>query len=212
MTLTSSVISSQISWRFVCQYHLSAIHPTFTKIPALADYLQILQLNMTRQRKLALIGVLLLGTMYVCYGIDRHAPPKLTSYRSIVAAIIRIVFGFQIQANGLNTPTDVDGKCPVSPSLYRSLIILTKYPPSEAVKTLLYWGMLEAGISLIATNLPSIYFLIRKESLQSFANSIRSRISLSSMRSQRSNSDTGGLKEPEVAHTIGGRRQHGDMV
>lgn len=51
--------------------------------------------------------------------------------------------------------------------------------------------MLEAGISLIATNLPSIYFLIRKESLQSFANSIRSRVSLGSLPSQRSNSDTG---------------------
>lgn len=51
--------------------------------------------------------------------------------------------------------------------------------------------MLEAGISLIATNLPSIYFLIRSESLQSFANSIRSRVSINSLRSQQSNSDTG---------------------
>lgn len=51
--------------------------------------------------------------------------------------------------------------------------------------------MLEAGISLIATNLPSIYFLVRKESLQSFADSIRSRVSLGSLPSQRSNSDSG---------------------
>ena len=48
--------------------------------------------------------------------------------------------------------------------------------------------MLEAGISLIATNLPSMYFVIKRESLQSFAASIRSRISLGSLRSQRSNS------------------------
>ena len=35
-----------------------------------------------------------------------------------------------------------------------------------------------------------MYFVIKKESLQSFASSIRSRISLGSLRSQRSNSGT----------------------
>ncbi len=50
--------------------------------------------------------------------------------------------------------------------------------------------MLEAGISLVATNLPSLNFLVSKQSLQSFAASIRSAVSLGSMQSQRSKTGT----------------------
>lgn len=52
--------------------------------------------------------------------------------------------------------------------------------------------MLEAGISLIATNLPSLHFLVTKESLQSFAASIRSAISLNSLQSSQSKNGTEG--------------------
>ena len=84
-------------------------------------------------------------------------------------------------------------KPPVSLSSLERPVRLIPRPPLEAITTLLYWSMLEAGISLIATNLPSIYFLFRKESLQSFANGMRNVVSLDSLRlSQRSNSDTGG--------------------
>ena len=83
-------------------------------------------------------------------------------------------------------------KLPVSLSSLEYPARLMPCPPVEAITTLLYWSMLEAGISLIATNLPSIYFLFSKESLQSFANSIRNVVSLDSLRSsQRSNSNTG---------------------
>ena len=47
--------------------------------------------------------------------------------------------------------------------------------------------MLEAGISLIATSLPSLHFLVTKHSLHSFAANIRSAFSLSPLQSHRSN-------------------------
>ena len=109
------------------------------------------------------------------------------NYRSIVASLIRIVFAFELQTAGIYKPTDLNGKFPLCPSLPHSATKLIPHSRSEAVTTLLYWGMLEAGISLIATNLPSIYFLARKESLQSFAASIRTRVSLSSLRSNEPN-------------------------
>ncbi|CAD6586381.1 MAG: hypothetical protein ASARMPRED_002520 [Alectoria sarmentosa] len=56
----------------------------------------ILRLHMTMQRRIETIGVLLLGTM------------------SIVASVVRIVYGFQIQADGLTEQTDVDGTFPSS--------------------------------------------------------------------------------------------------
>ena len=91
----------------------------------------------------------------------------------------------------------------------RNLIRLTPLPPSEGLTTLLYWGMLEAGISLIATNLPSLHFLVTEKSLQPFAASIRTAVSFSSLRSQASKAGTGtrspyskvqqnGSKAPEV--------------
>ena len=58
--------------------------------------------------------------------------------------------------------------------------------PQEGLTTLLYWGMLEAGISLVATNLPSLHFLVTKKSLRSFAASIRSAVSLNSLQSHQS--------------------------
>ncbi|KAF6225577.1 hypothetical protein HO133_009577 [Letharia lupina] len=73
----------------------------------------------------------------------------------------------------------------------RNPVRLTPLPPSEGLTTLLYWGMLEAGISLIATNLPSLHFLVTEKSLQPFAASIRTAVSFSSLRSQASKAGTG---------------------
>ena len=47
---------------------------------------------------------------------NKHPSPKLTSSRSIVAAVIRLVLAFQSQVAGLGTPTDIDRKRPISPS------------------------------------------------------------------------------------------------
>ena len=119
--------------------------------------------------------------------------PGLTSYRSIVAAVVRLVLAFQSQAAGLDTPTDVDRKSPIPLHYRRNSIELIPHLHTEALTSLLYWNLLEAGISLIATNLPSIYFLFKKESLQAFANRIRGVVSLDSLPSaHRSNSNTGG--------------------
>ncbi|KAK4692511.1 hypothetical protein P7C71_g4716, partial [Lecanoromycetidae sp. Uapishka_2] len=101
---------------------------------------------MSTGRKVAVIGILLLGTMSFC------------------ASIVRVVYGWQISVAGYAYKTDVD----------------------EGLTTLLYWGMLEAGISLIATNLPSLNFLLSKKSLQSMIASVRSQISLGSIRSHES--------------------------
>ena len=46
--------------------------------------------------------------------------------------------------------------------------------------------MLEAGISLIATNLPSLYFLVKETSLHTLAARIRTAISLARARTGRS--------------------------
>lgn len=75
----------------------------------MADHSQILQLQLLIQRKFAIIGILLLGSMYVptkSIGITS----ELMNYRSVVAAIIRLVFSFQGAAAGDALPTDVDGK------------------------------------------------------------------------------------------------------
>ena len=55
-----------------------------------------------------------------CHKINIHPPPVLTNCRSIVASVVRIVYGFQIQADGLSEPTDVDGTFPSSLSFHKS--------------------------------------------------------------------------------------------
>ena len=49
---------------------------------------------------------------------NKQSTLKLTNCRSIVASVVRIVYGFQIQAAGYAKPTDVDGTFPLSPFSY----------------------------------------------------------------------------------------------
>ena len=81
---------------------------------------------MTLKRKLAIIGVLLLGTMCVTMNTNTQPPPELMNCRSIVASVIRIVFGLQTQAAGLALPTDVNGEFllsfPLSPESYQAYV------------------------------------------------------------------------------------------
>ncbi|CAD6589828.1 MAG: hypothetical protein ASARMPREDX12_004046 [Alectoria sarmentosa] len=88
---------------------------------------------------------------------------------SFCASIVRMVFNFQITAAGLAKKTDVDG----------SLEVLT---------TLLYWSMIEAGLSLIASCLPSIHVIFASSSLPSIIARVRSAISLHSIHSNGSRS------------------------
>lgn len=53
------------------------------------------------------------------------------------------------------------------------------------VSTILYWSMIEAGLAIIAACLPTLQFLVRKVSIDSMVNSVRSALSLRSMRSQQ---------------------------
>ncbi|KAI4274744.1 MAG: hypothetical protein LQ337_003715 [Flavoplaca oasis] len=104
----------------------------------------IVRLNMSRTKKLTVVGVLLLGAMSFC------------------AAIVRMVFNIQIVNAGLAKKTDVN----------------------MGLTTLMYWSMVEAGLSLIAANLPSVYSLFSQNaSLQSTFSSLRSKLALRSFRS-----------------------------
>ncbi|KAL8952931.1 MAG: hypothetical protein Q9222_001190 [Ikaeria aurantiellina] len=81
---------------------------------------------------------------------------------SFCAAIVRMVFNIQTINAGLAKKTDVN----------------------MGLTTLMYWSMVEAGLSLIAANLPSIYALFsHNDTLQSTFSSIRSKLSLRSLRS-----------------------------
>ena len=73
-----------------------------------------------------------------------------------------MVFNIQIVKAGLAKKTDVN----------------------MGLTTLMYWSMVEAGLSLIAANLPAIYSLVSKNaSLQSMFSNLRSKLSLRSFRS-----------------------------
>lgn len=56
----------------------------------------------------------------------------------------------------------------------------------------MYLAMLESGISLVAANLPSLWFLCSKTIPEHVAGSIRSVVSLGSMRSDRGDAAEGG--------------------
>ena len=68
------------------------------------------------RRRLAIIGVMLLGAM--CVTISNSPPSsRLIDYRSIVAAVVRLVLAFQSQVAGLDTPTDIDRKSLIPPPI-----------------------------------------------------------------------------------------------
>lgn len=186
----SSAISLQIFWWYVCRYQLSTLRPVMIQDISFANRLQVLQLHMTMQRRIGIIGVLLLGTM--CVTTNQRTTVAQTDesqvYRSVNSPnSLRV-------SNPSRWPRKTNRRrryLPLPSSCSRNPIQLTLLPPSEGVTTLLYWGMLEAGISLIATNLPSLHFLVTEKSLQPFAASIRTAVSFSSLRSQASKAGTG---------------------
>lgn len=51
------------------------------------------------------------------------------------------------------------------------------------VSILMFWGMTEVGVGIVAVNLPTLRPLIRDISLKSVVNSVRSALSLNSMGS-----------------------------
>lgn len=63
-------------------------------------------------------------------------------------------------------------------------------PPLDAQTRAAYMTMLEQGISLVAVNLPSLWFLLNKITPEKALRSVRSVFSLSSIRSNRSSANT----------------------
>ena len=63
---------------------------------------------------------------------------------------------------------------------------MTKDLSAVAVATILYWSMIEAGLAIIASCLPTLQALFIKGSLQSMVATVRSMISVLSLRSHNS--------------------------
>ncbi|KAL9596360.1 MAG: hypothetical protein Q9219_005838, partial [cf. Caloplaca sp. 3 TL-2023] len=83
---------------------------------------------------------------------------------STVASVVKVIVSFEIERGaGVNTGADIN---------------LT-------VSTLCYWSMIEAGLAVIATCLPTLQHLVRKASLGRIISSIRGPFSDHSVRSQQ---------------------------
>ncbi|KAL8710643.1 MAG: hypothetical protein Q9220_004867 [cf. Caloplaca sp. 1 TL-2023] len=122
----------------------------------------VVRLNMSTVKKLTVIGVFSLGAMSVFHPQQKVTENAKEPHRSFCAAIVRMVFNIQTINAGLAKKTDVN----------------------MGLTTLMYWSMVEAGLSLIAANLPSTYSLFsHNASLQSRLSSLRNKLSMRSFRS-----------------------------
>lgn len=101
-----------------------------------------------------------------------------------------MVFNVQIVNAGLAKKTDVN----------------------MGLTTLMYWSMVEAGLSLIAANLPSVYSLFSQNaSLQSTFSSLRSKLALRSFRSTdklRSSSKDNSYGQGDASSSDGSSHTH----
>ena len=59
----------------------------------------------------------------------------------------------------------------------------------------MYWSMIEDGIAVIATSLPTLHYFVARTSMQSVVRSVRSVISLRSLRTSHDTSST-NLERP----------------
>lgn len=110
---------------------------------------------------------------------------------SFCAAIVRMVFNIQIINAGLAKKTDVN----------------------QGLTTLMYWSMVEAGLSLIAANLPSVYSLFsQSEFLHSKISSLRSKLSLRSFRSTEKLRGSDRSNNKPYEHMEGGSSSDGSTL
>ncbi|MCJ1437277.1 hypothetical protein MMC27_006663 [Xylographa pallens] len=109
----------------------------------------IWSLKMTLSRKLAVSGVLLIGSI------------------AVAASIARLILAYEVTSAGFDVVVD----------------------ENLTISTIMYWYMIEAGISLIAACLPTLRFLFANKSLQTVMQSVRSAISLRSSSSHRGDND-----------------------
>ncbi|KAH8663036.1 hypothetical protein BGZ60DRAFT_454850 [Tricladium varicosporioides] len=105
----------------------------------------------------------------------------LLAFMAFAASIIRLVILLQVVT---------------TPAAYAA-----KVDENQTITTILYWGMIEAGLALIACSLPMLKPLISEHGIQSAVNSVRSAISLHSItRSNGSAGSKGGSKASKASN------------
>jgi hypothetical protein len=80
---------------------------------------------------------------------------------------------------------------------------------SETISTIFYWGMIEAGLALIACCLPVLKPLVTERGVQSVINSVRSAISLQSLPNGSNGSK--GSKGSRPSKTASYAKMEGDV-
>ena len=66
--------------------------------------------------------------------------------------------------------------------LVHFLRILTLF--TESLTAVMYWSMVEDGLAVVATSLPTLHYFIARKPVQSMTRSVRSMISIQSLRSR----------------------------
>ncbi|KAL8704394.1 MAG: hypothetical protein Q9225_008089 [Loekoesia sp. 1 TL-2023] len=132
----------------------------------------VLRLHMPLRRKIAILGVLLVGMLAIACGITRMA---------LFAQILGPTLFSLATVGGVASDDDIG---------------------SGIVSILMFWGMLEIGVAIIASCLPTLRPLFQGWSPESIIASIRSKISLPSIGSKSHHSrDRPGTSESETAMT-----------
>ncbi|PQE29351.1 plasma membrane Pth11 protein [Rutstroemia sp. NJR-2017a WRK4] len=116
------------------------------------------RLRMPTSQKLYITGVLLLAAVLVSFSLSANP------LSSLAATIVRLMVQLQISNGGYAAHTDVD-------------LTLT---------ILLYWSMIESGLSLIAACLPTLHYLLGRPSFRNTLSSMGSLLRLDCFRSQYS--------------------------
>ncbi|KAI3326761.1 hypothetical protein HD806DRAFT_417342 [Xylariaceae sp. AK1471] len=121
------------------------------------------QLNLSVGKKISIVGVFLLGSVYVISFslLSFILLAKSQAFRSIVASLLRLVNLARLVAQGFSA--DEDG-----------ILVVTQY---------LYWGLVESGVAIVAACLPTLQCLIR---LHSWAPTLRATKNIFSSKGSRS--------------------------
>jgi hypothetical protein len=138
---------------------------------------QIFRLHMKTAVKFQVFGILLLA------------------FAAFAASIVRFILVVEIIHATYTESFDIDRKFQILSGSQFSLNTI-----EETNSTLFYWGMIEAGIALIACCLPVLKPLVSDKGVGSVVASIRSRVTL---RSNRSNASQDSKTWPRATETTG---------
>ncbi|KAG8527122.1 uncharacterized protein KY384_008551 [Bacidia gigantensis] len=121
----------------------------------------IWMLHMPPQKKIAVTGIFLLGTLAVVFGILRMIVFAQILGAGHTQVVLRIL--------GVTTLDDM-----------------------AVVSLILFWPMLEMGVAIVAICLPTLRPLLHSVSLESMVRSVRSKLSIDSLRNHSRPSSTKG--------------------